>query len=365
MKIDRIETILLRLPFDVGGKNTALAGRDWSSLDNVLIRIDTDDGLTGWGDAFGYGAAAATKAAVDHMVAPVLIGADARDIAGIADKLQRDNHIWGRYGITMFALSGIDIALWDLAGKAAGLPIHRLLGGPARTSISAYASLFRYGNAEDVAARCELALSQGYAHVKLHEREEDCIAAARQALGDTIGLMVDVNCPWTSDEAIRMAQRLAPYDLTWFEEPVFPPEDFAALARVQAEGGISLAAGENACTSFEFMRMFEAGAVRFAQPSVTKVGGITELLKVIALAEVMDVRVMPHSPYFGPGFLATLQVAAAMREAPLIERFHMDLEASPYGDWIDVTDGAFDVPDGTGLGAEPDPDVLKDFAVEI
>ena len=365
MKIESIETILLRLPFDVGGKNAALAGRDWSSLDNVLIRIDTDDGLTGWGDAFGYGAAAATKAAVDHMLAPALIGADARDIAGICDKLQRDNHIWGRYGVTLFAISGIDIALWDLAGKAAGLPLHRLLGGPLRQSVTGYASLFRYGDPDDVAARCEKALSQGYSHVKLHEREEPCVAAARNTLGDGIGLMVDVNCPWTSDEAIQMARRFAAYDLTWFEEPVFPPEDFAALARVQRDGGIALAAGENACTSFEFKRLFEAGAVRYAQPSVTKVGGITELLKIIALAEVMDVRVMPHSPYFGPGFLATLQVAAAMREAPLIERFHMDLEASPYGHWIDVTDGQFAIPDGPGLGAEPDPDVLKDFAAEV
>ena len=148
----------------------------------------------------------------------------------------------------------------------------------------------------------------------------------------------------------------------WLEEPIFPPEDFRSLARLRQQSGVALAAGENACTAFQFAEMLRAGAVDYVQPSVTKVGGISEFLKVMALADADGIQVMPHSPYFGPGFLATLHLMAA-RSAPgsLIERFHIDLEASLYGDWIDPKDGAFHIPPGPGLGLDPDPKVLQTY----
>ncbi|MCY4408663.1 MAG: hypothetical protein OXC15_20030 [Rhodospirillaceae bacterium] len=160
-----------------------------------------------------------------------------------------------------------------------------------------------------------------------------------------------------------------PYDLYWLEEPIFPPEDFAALARLQQESGVDLACGENACTAFEFRRMLDAGAVRYAQPSVTKVGGVTEFLKVLALAEGYGVTVMPHSPYFGPGWLATLQLLGAL---PLTghpgggwaESFYTRLEATLYPGLVSPDErGHFRIPTGPGLGAEPDPDVIRDYRV--
>ena len=167
-----------------------------------------------------------------------------------------------------------------------------------------------------------------------------------------------------------MAARLKPYDLHWLEEPIFPPEDFAALARLQRDSGIDLACGENACTAFEFRRMLDAGAVRYAQPSVTKVGGVTEFLEVLSVAEGYGVTVMPHSPYFGPGWLATLQLLGAM---PLTgrpgggwaERFYTRLEATLYPGFVDPDEnGCFRIPTGPGLGAEPDPDVIRAYRLQ-
>ena len=202
-----------------------------------------------------------------------------------------------------------------------------------------------------MAARAKQAFDEGYRHIKLHETEEAEVRAARLAVGEGVAIMVDTNCPWTPEQARHMTLKLRPYDLHWLEEPIFPPEDFAAIAKLRAGTGVPMAAGENNCTSFQFRDMFAAGAVDYAQPSVTKVGGVTEFLKVATLADAAGVTLMPHSPYFGPGFLATLQLMAA-RGAPdgMIERYHMDLEASLYGELVMPVNGGFVVPTGSGPG---------------
>jgi L-alanine-DL-glutamate epimerase-like enolase superfamily enzyme len=360
MKIENVQTHLVRLPFSSGGP--AAGPTAWSTLDYVLVRIDTDDGLTGWGDGFGYRVPEATRAVLDHTLGPRLVGRDARDVSGINHALQVENHLWGRYGITLFAISAIDIALWDLAGKAAGLPLHRLLGGPRRLSVPCYASLFRYGDPALVAEHARRALADGFRHVKLHEIGETEVHTARQVLCGDAQLMVDTNCPWNPRDAARMAERFAAYDLYWLEEPVFPPEDFRSLAEIQATTGVRLAAGENLCTAFQFQAMFEAGAVTYAQPSVTKVGGVTEMSKIVALAEAHGIAVVPHCPYFGPGLLASLHVLATLPDEALGEFFYYEtLEASLYGDAIVPVDGALRVPQGPGLGLDPDPDVIREY----
>ena len=359
MRIENVESYLVRIP--LAADEALKSWRGGGRLDTVLVRIDTDAGISGWGDVFGYGAARASKAALDHMIGPALIGEDARDIAGIAFRLQQSNHIWGRYGATMFAIGGVDIALWDIAGKAAGVPIHQLLGGRVHQAIPAYASLPKYQNPEIVAERTAFAVAQGYDHVKLHETTVPEVAAARDVGGAAMGLMIDANCPWRPDEAARMAKQFRDYDPFWLEEPIFPPENFEALADLAIVSGIPIAAGENACTSWEFKKMFDAGAVSYAQPSVTKVGGISEFRKVVTLAEAANVTVAPHSPYFGPGFLATLHLLAAMPEAFLVEQMFLRLEAYIHGDWNHPKGNAFAVPDGPGLGSDPDPDIIKDY----
>jgi D-galactarolactone cycloisomerase len=363
MKIAKIDSIVVKVPFAFGKAPGGPAARTGATNNILLVKVETDTGMTGWGEAFCYNCIDAVKGALYSTVAPVAIGRDARDIAKLSRDLQQELHLFGRYGITIFALSGLDIALWDIAGKAANLPLHRLLGGTGQASLPAYASLLRYRDPERVAARTKLAIQQGYRHIKLHETEEAEVRAAREAAGHDVKIMVDTNCPWTPEEARHMTLKLKAYDLHWLEEPIFPPEDFAALARLRAGTGVAIAAGENNCTSFQFRDMFVANAVDYAQPSVTKVGGVTEFLKVGALADAAGVTLMPHSPYFGPGFLATLQLAAARGQPRgMIERYHMDLEASLYGELIEPANGAFTVPQGPGLGRDPDPDVIKTYA---
>ena len=364
MKIANIEAIPLEIPFDHGAERAGFGGQDWSRLNIVIIRVETDTGLAGHGEAFSYNCRRAVQAVVEDMITPVVLGRELTDVGEMMRELQQTLHLFGRYGITMFALSGLDIALWDLTAKARNVPLHEELGGRVRDSIPAYSSLFRYRDPEMVTQHCRASHAEGYRYVKLHETTEPEVRAARDALGGDFPLMIDTNCPWSPEEAHRQVNWIKDYDPFWLEEPIFPPEDFAELARLQTQSGIPLAAGENACTEFEFRQLFAAGAVTYPQPSVTKVGGITQFLRVAADAQKEGLTVMPHSPYFGPGFLATLHLAACLPAASLLERFYLEVEASLYGDLIDPTDGEFGLPDGVGLGPDPDPDVIRDYRVE-
>ena len=371
MKITRIETIPLAIPHDHGGPPPAWGGQAWEGLSILLVRVETEDGATGWGEAFSYNCLPAVQAVVDATVAPILIGRDATDIASLNRELQQALHLFGRYGITMFGISAVDIALWDLAGekgRAAARPAPRRAGHPAARS-RATRAFSSTGTGSSLRRPCAPHSTKATPPSSSTRRARPRSPAAREAMGPNMPLCTDTNCPWTPAEAHAMAARLKPYDLYWLEEPIFPPEDFSALARLQQESGIDLACGENACTAFEFRRLLDAGAGRYVQPSVTKVGGVTEFHKVLALAEGYGVTVMPHSPYFGPGWLATLQLLSAM---PLTggpgggwaERFYTRLEATLYPGFVSPTEGGlFRIPTGPGLGAEPDPDVIRDYRV--
>jgi D-galactarolactone cycloisomerase len=333
-------------------------------MNTVWLRVMTDSGIDGWGEAFGHAGSAASLAALDAQLAPAVLGQDARDIAGLRRRLSQAFHIYGRNGPHVFALSALDIALWDIAGKVANQPIWRLLGGSPISTMRCYASLLRYGSAEQVAVACKRAAERGYQDVKLHEITVPEIAAARDALGDDARLMVDVNCPWTIWQALAMAEELEDLDLTWLEEPVWPPGDHEGMSRVRLEGGIPIAAGENAAGLHDFRAAFEAGAQDIAQPSVTKIGGISSMVEIAALAKASGVRVVPHNAYFGSGYLASLHVNAALTPDSPFERLFLDLEASPYHGLVEAKDGRVSVPDGPGLGRDPDMDVLQRYLVQ-
>jgi L-alanine-DL-glutamate epimerase-like enolase superfamily enzyme len=313
---------------------------------------------------------------LDEM-APVIRGMDPLEIDAVWDRLfsitvPRPGGLGGWDGLPpplarnqrpqfMAAMAGIDIALWDIAGKAAGQPVHRLLGGCRLPRLPCYASLIRYGDPKLVAANVARTLGQGFRHVKLHEIALGPVRAAREAAGEDVDIMLDVNCPWSLREALDMAEKLRPFHLRWLEEPVWPPEDYAALAQMRARGGIPIAAGENAATLQQYRQMFEAGAVDFAQPSPIKMGGISELRKVFALAAAHNVTVVPHSFYDGPGLLAALHVNAALGQGSLVEWRYFDLEARLYGDAAVPREGSIAVPLGPGLGLDPDPEVIRRY----
>jgi len=360
MKIVRIDTQIVEIPFHDGGKGQGITPTTWHTLENVLIRLEDEHGNVGWGEAFGYFVADATKALIDRLIAPLLVGRQVDDIAGFNRELQLRLHLFGRYGVTMFAISGVDIALWDLAARREGVPLHKLLGQARREQVAAYASLVRYADDEVAPVICEKALAMGFRDIKLHEVTVPEVAACRRAIGFDVPLATDVNCSWSVADTREWLPRLSELQLAWLEEPIFPPEDFATLANLRGHG-VPLSAGENWCTAVQFEQALLAGAVDSIQPSVTKVGGISECLRIAALAERHDAVVLPHCPYFGPGLVATLHLAAVQPRVPQVEYLFVE----PAG-WLYPVEqlrqgNQLQIPQGPGLGLDIDLAVAERF----
>ncbi len=321
MIIAGIEAIPLRIPFKTGAKSDASAWGDSNlpAADSLLVKVTTDQGLVGWGEAFGFRAVASAKLAVDQLT------------------------------------------LWDVAGKAANMPLCRLLGGGA-ADLPCYASMVRYSDPSLVRSSVRQALNAGFGALKLHEIELSAVRAAREEAGPDIELTLDVNCPWTLNEARPIAEVLKAVRLKWLEEPLWPPENFDGLAELRRTSGIPIAAGENVYTLMDFERLLAAKAVDFVQPSPAKMGGISELRKIFPLAAVHNIPVMPHSFYDGPGLLAAIHATAALGTADsMIEWRWFDLEAKIYRGKLSPRAGRISVPQGPGLGIDPDPDVIRTY----
>ena len=366
MKIVAIETSVVSLPFEMGGPHTAFAGVPWTNLDILLLKVETADGLVGWGEAFGHVAIPTTKAALDTVVAPLALGRDTGDLAALSAEMLQGVHLLGRNGPFVYAWSGIEIALWDIAGKRAGKPLHRLLGSTGEPGpLPGYASLLRYTTDELVARNTAEACRQGYRYIKLHELTRQAVLVAQAAAkatapGHKTEVMLDVNCPWSVEVACQMANSLRHDGLMWLEEPVWPPEDCDGLAQVRA-CGVPISAGENVAGLHGFKALIEAGAIDIAQPSVTKVGGVAEMMSVIAECKAKGVGFAPHSPYFGPGLLATYHICAATMAEPLVEMLWVDMEANPFDPWVRAVDGHVRIPPGPGLGCDPDPAIMARY----
>jgi L-alanine-DL-glutamate epimerase-like enolase superfamily enzyme len=360
MLITAIESSVVSVPFTMGGPHPLFAGQPWDRLEILLVRVETQDGLVGWGEAFGHAAIPTTKAALDSIVAPLVVGRDAGDINAITRQVLHGVHLLGRNGPFVYAWSGVEMALWDLLGKRSRQPVWRLLGGSAPGLLPAYSSLLSYGGNLDLVARNTAdARAQGYRHIKIHELTREAVLAAKAAAPDA-AIMLDVNCAWAPPVARDMAASLAGDGLAWLEEPVWPPEDAEGLASLRRYG-IPLTAGENTAGFFGFRTLMQAGAIDIAQPSVTKIGGIGEMVQVFALARAHGVEVIPHCPYFGPGFVATLHIAAALAERPLIEVLWLEMEANPFDPWVRARDGHVAVPVAPGLGCDPDSALLAKY----
>lgn len=360
--ITSVEVYELDIPFDDGSRGYGAPSGRWNQFDSIIVRVTTADGISGWGECFAYGCRAAVAEAFRTMVAPLVVGQDAADVPGLMRHVQQKLHLFGRYGIAMFAISGVDIALWDRKARFAGVPLGALLGGRKRSEVPAYASLVHYGQADVVRDRARHAVEAGHTSVKMHETAVEIIRAGREGAGAGIELTVDANCVWSLEEARQLVPQFEALGIDWLEEPIYPPEDFETLAQLATDTTIPISAGENACTRYEFRKMMQANCVRHPQPSVTKIGGITEFMAVLQEAEERGVVCMPHSPYFGPGYWATLQLLSAVPGNPQLEYLYVEPEAFPGLGTPTPHEGRVRIPDAPGTGFEPDWNVLRAYS---
>lgn len=364
MKIARAESVLLSLPFESGGTPPwSFGGKPANDFDILLVRLETDDGIVGWGEAFSRNRDVGLRQLIDTRILPLVIGREASQVSKIKHDLEFQLHNFGRVGPVVYGIAAVDIALWDILGKACGVPMSRLLGGAYATEIEVYASLMRYGNVKDVVKATRRAVDRGYRYVKLHEVGIEEIRAAVEAAGPEVKVMLDTNCPWSVPEAIRYSHELAPLGLHWLEEPVWPPENYVGLAKVRELGIHRIAAGENAGSLHDFVAMIREEAIDIAQPDVAKTGGMTEMIKIAALCEAYGVEFLPHCALFGPGQVATLHLHAALRSTPVFERLFCDFEAELWGDATVPVKGVVKVPQGPGIGLDPDPAVMSRYRV--
>ncbi|MCC6179602.1 MAG: mandelate racemase/muconate lactonizing enzyme family protein [Chloroflexi bacterium] len=327
----------------------------------VVVRVLSDEGLVGLGEGFAMGGTTPLVSAIVHTLRPLLLGQDPTRIESLTDRLLRATTGLGRRGTGLYAVSAVEIALWDLLGKLRNAPLYDLLGGLTRPSMRAYASLLRYSTPADVAAACRSWAARGFTYLKLHQTDVASVHVAREAVGADVGLMLDPNAPWTPAEALSMAKALEPFGLTWLEEPIWPPEDYDALAELRTRTRIPIATGENEGTVYGFRDLLAKRPADVIQPSIVKAGGIAEMKRIATLATVAGVPVAPHSFYIGPGLAATLHVAATFAGDALVELPAFEYEPPLLIEPIAATDGCVRPPDGPGLGVSLDEEVLQRY----
>jgi D-galactarolactone cycloisomerase len=345
----------------------------------TLVKITTEDGLVGWGE----GAAASL---IDELLAPLIIGGDPMQRGGLWERMFHALYNANIFvGLAGSALSAIDIALWDLAGKATGLPAHALLGGKVRDRVAVYATGLYYTEGEFPDRLLDEARSyveQGFTGMKTKVGgltvEEDVrrVRALREAIGPEVRLMVDANEAYNATTAIRIGHKLAELDLMWFEEPV-NAQDVEAYLQVKDALPMAIAGGENLRTRFEFKDYLARRAYDIAQPDIMHCGGITEMARICAMANAHGVQVNPHvwgSPIMIAATLhltATLPPCPTARDPqPYAQEPVMEFDRTPSAirqqvcaEPFDQRDSYIRVPEGPGLGIEVDEYVVRDLSI--
>jgi D-galactarolactone cycloisomerase len=348
----------------------------------TLVEVETDAGLIGWGEAFAQGLEPPeiAAAAISHALSNLVVGANPLDTEVLWHRMYHATRDYGRKGSVVAAISAVDIALWDIAGKARNAPIHALLGGAFRDRVEPYATGFYrirgQGESERLAEEAVRHHESGFRlmKVKLGYGVDDdlaCMAAIGRAIaGRGVTLMVDTNHAYGRAEALKLGRALADYDLRWYEEPV-APEDVRGYVEMRDKLTMPIAGGENEHTLFGFRDLFAAGALDVAQPDLGSCGGITAARHIVALAQAAGVAVNPHVWGSAVAQAASLQVIAALpvphhslfATEPVLEYdrsshpFRQHLIREP----IVQRDGWVAIPNGPGLGIDVDRTVLERF----
>ncbi|MBT4587902.1 MAG: mandelate racemase/muconate lactonizing enzyme family protein [Rhodospirillaceae bacterium] len=358
MKIVDIEVTPIFIP--IAEANPPLPEAE-TSAHHTLIKIRTDEGIDGIGETFRFAPWAMTDF-IKIELGNLLIGQDPRDIERLWQLMYRRTFRYGMAGLVLHAISGVEIALWDILGKSVNLPVYQLLGGACREKIRAYASLHKFNEPEAVAETAKHFVDRGYSAVKLHQRDVASVAAAREAIGSEIDLMLDASGAWSAPETERLLPAFAPYNLHWIEEPLLQMDDYDGLARIRNSASMRIAAGENVYTHHGFRTMIEKKAVDLIQPDVIKTGGISVARKVLTMAEAFNLEACTHSFYYGPGMAATLHVALNSPLTEMIEVNPHDLSGWFMKPALRPVDGYLTAPDAPGLGIELDDDIIRDCA---
>jgi L-alanine-DL-glutamate epimerase-like enolase superfamily enzyme len=342
--------------------------------DAVMVKVVTDDGLVGWGESHHGRSPGAVGHHVNTTLRQLVVGMDATDVVGVWAKIYK--YQLGSHGLgaaTAIAMSGLDMALWDLRGKAVGWPLYRMLGGRARP-IPAYAGGVSLGwqAPETLVEEARTLVAQGYRALKLRvgdapARDLARVSAVRKALGDGATLLVDANTGYTVDDVRRVMPGLEAQGVGWLEEP-FPAHDHRAYAQAALLGRVPLAAGENHYTRFEFTRLIEDRVITILQPDLSKTGGVTEALRIAALASGWKLSINPHTSMTGLNMAATIHLLAAIDNGGYFEgdvssgNLFRDRMVSPAPYAID-RDGCVAPLPGPGLGLEVDEEFLKKHPV--
>jgi L-alanine-DL-glutamate epimerase-like enolase superfamily enzyme len=388
MKIRSVRAYWVHVPIPPERQHTSDFGRTLS-FDATLVRIETACGVAGWGEAKAQVGSMAANQALTAMIneelAPLIEGEDSRDITRLWEVLYNGSRahyalaegrvfpVLGRRGITISAISGIDCALWDILGKSLGAPVWRLLGGRRSETMPAYAS-GGWAGADQIGEQLlGYVEAGGFRAVKMRVGVIDGdprhsarrVIAAREALGPEIGLMCDAHGTFSVAEAKRFCRLVVDCNPAWLEEPV-TADDKAGCAEVRAATDIPIAAGESEFTRHDFRDLALLGAVDIFQPDLAICGGITEAMRISALASAHNLRLAPHLWAGAPAFAAGLHVAAASPAGFIVE---YSLGANPLlHDLVEesfpVRDGIIEIPDRPGLGITVREDFLAAHTVK-
>ena len=324
MRIISIRAIPISYPVPQG-QNVRLGIGRAVKRDAVLVKVETADGITGWGEAHHGRCPGAIAKLIDTTISELVVGMDAIDVVGVWQRvyqMQLVSHGMG-YAAAM-ALSGLDLALWDIRAKAAGWPLYKLLGGASKP-IKAYAGGISLGWQDPSSLAEEAAgyISKGYRAIKLRVGDNPRIdvaraTAVRKSVGDEIEILVDANTGYRLDDVRRVMPAYEELQIGWLEEP-FPAQDYRSYQMAATLGNVPLAAGENHFTRFEFTRLIEDRAVSFVQPDLSKTGGITETMRIAAMAYAWKLSFNPHTSATGINMAATINVLAAVDEPGYFE----------------------------------------------
>jgi D-galactarolactone cycloisomerase len=378
MKISAVHAYVLEAPLS---EPFAYSRAWYASRASMIIRIETDQGLIGWGESYGP---AHINAGIVRNLAPFLIGQDPLRTEWIWQELYARFRDHGQKGSIIQAISGIDIALWDLKGKFFGQPIHRLMGGPLRTEVKAYATgLYRreHGQPEQyLAEEAASYVEDGFSAVKLKvgfgvAEDTRVTRAVRTAIGPDIGLMIDANHAYDVVAAVQLGRRVEEFDIGWFEEPV-PPEDVAGHRDLRAKINIPIASGECEFTRYGFRELITTRAVDYLQPDTCSAGGLSECKKIADMAAAYGIRYAPHVWGSGIATAAALQLLAVLpsftppslyRLEPMLE---FDCTAHPVREALLSTpirpqNGIVAIPTGPGLGIEVDQKAIERFRIDV